>query len=145
MGTPIYQHWVGQMIVKAGLFSAATHPVDAWFPAAKPAGATLIGQDVSPTPTNLFADVLRLDGKVGPFKIRVNISLAFAGTVEDRQGPALGVPGTATVAEGGCSLAVPSTRAEEAPFAAKRQGRAPGALAAKRTGGIHFVGTRPAV
>lgn len=93
METPIYQHWVGQMVVKAGVIPAATHPVDAWFPAAKPAGATLMGQDVCATPTTLFADVLRLQGKVGPFKFRINVTLAFTGTVEHWQGPAPGVPG----------------------------------------------------
>jgi len=82
MGTPIYQHWVGQMVVKAGVVPAATHPVDAWFPAAKPAGATLMGQDVYPAPTDVFEDVLRLQGKVGPLKVRINVDLAFAGTVE---------------------------------------------------------------
>ena len=82
METTIYQHWVGQMVVKAGVIPAATHPVDAWFPAAPPAGATLLGQDVCPTPTTLFADVLRLQGKVGPFKFRINVNLAFTGTVE---------------------------------------------------------------
>jgi hypothetical protein len=87
MGAPIYEHWVGQMVVKAGFIPAATHQVDAWFPAAKPAGATLLGQDVYPKPTDLFADVLHLQGKVGPFKFRVNVDLAFTGTVEHWQAP----------------------------------------------------------
>jgi hypothetical protein len=90
MGTPIYQHWVGKMVVKAGVLPAATHPVDTWFPAEKPAGATRIARDTYPVPANLFADVIHLRGKVGPVNFRIKVDLAFQGTVEHWQAPAPG-------------------------------------------------------
>jgi hypothetical protein len=90
MAASIYQHWIGQIVVTAGFVPAARHSVDAWFPAEKPAGAARIGQDLYPAPTDLFTDVIRLQGKVGPLKFRINAHLAFTGTVEYWQVPGHG-------------------------------------------------------
>jgi len=83
----IYQHWIGQMVAEAGILPPATHSVDAWFPAEKPAGAVLVGRDVYPTPTIVFPKLIRLGGKVGPIRLHLNVNLAFRGTVEHWQAP----------------------------------------------------------
>jgi hypothetical protein len=83
----IYQHWVGEIVVEAGDLPAVTHSVDEWFPEEKPAGAIWLGSDLYPAPTDLFEDVIRLRSKIGPVKIRINVDLAFIGTVEHWQAP----------------------------------------------------------
>jgi hypothetical protein len=77
----IFQHWVGEMLVEASDLPAAAHPVDEWFPS-KPTGATLVAKDDYPEPTDLFEDVIRLRGKVGPIRFRASVDIAFSGTVE---------------------------------------------------------------
>jgi hypothetical protein len=81
MAIQMFQHWVGEMVVEAGEFPTSEQKVDEWFPF-EPEGATLVATDEYPEPTDVFEDVIRIRGKLGPIKIRVNVDIAFAGKVE---------------------------------------------------------------
>lgn len=87
MGTPIYQHWVGKMVVEAGSVPAVTHDVDSWFPADKPPGAVLIAVDDLPTATPLFPHLIQVKTRIVLLKVTVNVNLLFTGTVEHWQLP----------------------------------------------------------
>jgi hypothetical protein len=87
MARSVYQHWVGEVSAKVGKFPAVARRVDQWFPEEKPVGATRIGSTTYPVPVDLFADLIHLEGKIGPVKFHLKLALAFTGTVEHWSAP----------------------------------------------------------
>lgn len=81
MAVTVFQHWVGEMVIEASDLPISREPVDEWFPS-QPTGATLIATDEYPEATDLFEDVIRLRGQVGPIRLRARVDIAFSGKVE---------------------------------------------------------------
>jgi hypothetical protein len=87
MANQLYQHWVGQVHINAGDFTAANEPVDQWIPGAAPAGAASIAKDQFDDPIAVFPRVIRLRGHLGPLHVTVNVDLEFTGTIEYFRAP----------------------------------------------------------